>query len=452
MGKNSPPFGVSACLTPFLSVSVSITAVLTLYFVQYLHWDRDLSTAVYHAFSSLCYFTPVLGAIIADSWTIIYLSVVYVIGHVVKSVGAIPTVGSTTEHIGMYKKNPPEGNILLDVCKCIGFAINRRVRSSKYEAKRKHWLDWAEEKYSKRLIEEIKMVLRVLVLYIPLPMFWALFDQQTLNALLILVFVPIFDIIIYPLVALCRVNITPVVLSDPGIGLLNKSIDSFQVAIECVLLFTEQKAYSLILHPTELGMQCDLVEDYIDKDPSGNAFLRYPDVRCESNNCTTLDLGLLDFGGVYTFVLVEDGGKIVARKFEDVKANNVHISWQVPHICTEWSALLIYARSRPCQNDVIEAPANMKSVLQAGWLLTVAFGNIIVLIVAEGAGLQQWAEFALFAGLLVVVCVIFSIMAHFYTYVDPSQLDKLYQDDDTKGDGGDEIKEKIQDQESKEKD
>lgn len=31
----------------------------------------------------------------------------------------------------------------------------------------------------------------------------------------------------------------------------------------------------------------------------------------------------------------------------------------------------------------------MKSVLQAGWLLTVAIGNVIVLIVAEGAGLEQ---------------------------------------------------------------
>lgn len=36
-----------------------------------------------------------------------------------------------------------------------------------------------------------------------------------------------------------------------------------------------------------------------------------------------------------------------------------------------------------------QAPANMKSVLQAGWLLTVAFGNVIVLIIAEGAGLEQ---------------------------------------------------------------
>ena len=37
----------------------------------------------------------------------------------------------------------------------------------------------------------------------------------------------------------------------------------------------------------------------------------------------------------------------------------------------------------------LQAPSNMKSVLQAGWLLTVAVGNIIVLIVA-GAG--QFSE------------------------------------------------------------
>ena len=46
----------------------SFPALLTLYFMTYLHWDKDLSTAVYHAFSGLCYFTPVLGALIADSW------------------------------------------------------------------------------------------------------------------------------------------------------------------------------------------------------------------------------------------------------------------------------------------------------------------------------------------------------------------------------------------------
>lgn len=37
----------------------------------------------------------------------------------------------------------------------------------------------------------------------------------------------------------------------------------------------------------------------------------------------------------------------------------------------------------------LQAPSNMKAVLQAGWLLTVAVGNIIVLIVAELAKLPD---------------------------------------------------------------
>lgn len=40
--------------------------------------------------------------------------------------------------------------------------------------------------------------------------------------------------------------------------------------------------------------------------------------------------------------------------------------------------------------------------------------------------LSQWKEFLLFACLLLGVFIIFSIMAHFYTYVDPEQLDKVY--------------------------
>lgn len=34
-----------------------------------------------------------------------------------------------------------------------------------------------------------------------------------------------------------------------------------------------------------------------------------------------------------------------------------------------------------------------------------------------------------FAGLLVAVSIIFSIMAYFYTYVDQDQLDKLFRED-----------------------
>ncbi|XP_053185159.1 solute carrier family 15 member 2 [Scomber japonicus] len=654
-------------------------AVLTLYFLTYLHWDKDLSTAVYHAFSSLCYFTPILGALIADSWlgkfkTIIYLSIVYVIGHVVKSVGAIPLVGDSNMHIalsmvgliliafgtggikpcvaafggdqfdeenvserqkffsifymsinagsllstvitpmlradvqcfggdcyalafgvpaalmivalvvfisgsGLYKRSPPQGNILLKVCNCIGFAIKNRWRRSKNEAERKHWLDWAEEKYSKRLIQEIKMVLRVLVLYIPLPMFWALFDQQgsrwtlqaigmnmsfggsfvvqpdqiqMLNALLILVFVPIFDLIIYPLVALCGINVTPLrkmaagmIFAALAFGAATlvelsviKTVVSPAPAGKCLLqvfnlvegdvtlqfpsgtpfpqpiqyrtdppnyvtiplegsskemhitvihneetsvckqMFKQEEAYSLILYNQTTGIQCKLVPDNIKKSGDGNPFLRflntqpeainitvadetfhaisgysmtpnktvpygeYHEVSCsmDSKKCSVLDLGLLDFGAVYTVILTEENGKIEPHKMVDVKANNINIAWQIPQYILITMGEVMFSITG-LEFSYSQAPANMKSVLQAGWLLTVAFGNIIVLIVAEGAGLEQWKEFVLFAGLLLGVCIIFSIMAHFYTYVDPEEVDKIYLNDSGKEENDDDNK------------
>lgn len=51
---------------------------------------------------------------------------------------------------------------------------------------------------------------------------------------------------------------------------------------------------------------------------------------------------------------------------------------------------------------------------------------------------SKWAEYILFASLLVAVCVIFSIMAHFYTYIDPTEIEAQFKkkpqdDDDDKG-------------------
>lgn len=43
-------------------------AVLVLYLNYFLTFDEDFATTIYHAFVALCYLTPILGAIIADSW------------------------------------------------------------------------------------------------------------------------------------------------------------------------------------------------------------------------------------------------------------------------------------------------------------------------------------------------------------------------------------------------
>jgi hypothetical protein len=94
---------------------------------------------------------------------------------------------------------PTEGNIMVDVSKCIAViiptsnnyllinyviktidwkqhAIGRKFRST--DEKHEHWIDFASDKFDMELIKDIKQVLHVLVLYLPIPVFWALYDQQ----------------------------------------------------------------------------------------------------------------------------------------------------------------------------------------------------------------------------------------------------------------------------------
>ncbi|XP_051479051.1 solute carrier family 15 member 2 isoform X3 [Apus apus] len=613
-------------------------AVLTLYFLSFFHWDENLSTAVYHAFSALCYFTPVIGAIMADSWlgkykTIIYLSIVYVIGHLIKSVGAIPSLGNQTVHVilsmvglflialgtggikpcvsafggdqfeeehtaerskffsifylsinagslistfvtpvlrvvfiagsGLYRKTPPQGNVLLEVCKCIGFAIKNRLQNrSRQIPKRDHWLDWASEKYSKQLIGEVKMVTRVLFLFIPLPMFWALFDQQGsrwtlqatkmnadfgiyvlqpdqmqfLNPLLILVFIPLFDLGLYPLINMCKFNFTPIrkmatgmILAGLAFGLaaivevkinetdmprlvpeeslirvlnlaknpvkvtiqdqdlFQQPVESFQNPVEYskLLLDGEQQSlrftlqhqglslafnytvkekavYSLIVFEAEGSLSSRLITDLEAKPENGLAAVRFINGLSQDVNLTidsrrfivvqknystseylllerdkynngkciteagefTLELGLLDFGASYTIVINNvSGGAVKTWKSEDIKANNVHMAWQLPQYLLISAGEVMFSITG-LAFSYSQSPASMKSVLQAGWLLTVAVGNTLVLVVAEAAPMAQWAEFVMFTVLLFAVCIIFSIMGYFYVSVDPEDLEE----------------------------
>lgn len=69
-------------------------AVLVLYLNQFIGFSKDVSTEIYHAYVALCYFTPLFGAIIADSFwgkfkTIFILSIVYVIGMFIMAISAL---------------------------------------------------------------------------------------------------------------------------------------------------------------------------------------------------------------------------------------------------------------------------------------------------------------------------------------------------------------------------
>ncbi|XP_036318046.1 peptide transporter family 1-like isoform X2 [Rhagoletis pomonella] len=306
--------------------------ILVLYLTRQLLYSDDNATVIFHIFTMFVYFLCVVGAIISDSWlgkfkTIFYLSLVYVTGSVLVSLGAVPTLNlpaNTFTMIGLalialgsggikpcvsafggdqfkipeqvqqittffslfyfsinagslvsttvtpilredvhcfgekecyslafgvpailmavsivifvlgrplYKIKPPAGNMVVLVSKTIGNAIATKWKEKKTNP-REHWLDYADKKYDRQLIEDVKVLMRILVLYLPLPVFWALFDQQgsrwtiqatrmdgdmgswdikpdqmqILNRVLVLIFIPLCELAFYPLLGLVGIR------------------------------------------------------------------------------------------------------------------------------------------------------------------------------------------------------------------------------------------------------
>ena len=74
-----------------------IRPLLRSFFMSSLGYTKDVAMQLYHVFNMVCYFFPLFGAAISDSWldkyhTIVYLSLIYAAGTVVLSVTSIPNV------------------------------------------------------------------------------------------------------------------------------------------------------------------------------------------------------------------------------------------------------------------------------------------------------------------------------------------------------------------------
>uniref|UniRef100_A0A2K6KRK1 Solute carrier family 15 member 1 n=1 Tax=Rhinopithecus bieti TaxID=61621 RepID=A0A2K6KRK1_RHIBE len=445
---------------------------------------------------------------------------------------------------GMYKKLQPQGNIMSKVAKCIHFAIKNRFRHrSKAFPKREHWLDWAKEKYDERLISQIKMVMRVMFLYIPLPMFWALFDQQgsrwtlqaatmsgkigaleiqpdqmqTVNAILIVIMVPIFDAVLYPLIAKCGFNFTSLKKMTVGMFLaslafvaaaivqveIDKTLPVFpkgnEIQIKVLNIGNNTMNISLPgemvtldpLSQTNAYMTFDVnkltsinisspgspvtavtddfkqgqrhtllvwapnhyrVVDGLNQKPKkGENGIRFVNTFNElititmsgkiyanvsSNNASNYQFfssGIkgftissteippqcqpnfntfyLQFGSAYTYTVQrKNDGCPEVKEFEDISANTVNMALQIPQYFLLTCGEVVFSVTG------LEFSYS-QSVLQAG---EAADGGLL------------WAEYILFAALLLVVCIIFAIMTRFYTYINPAEIEAQFDEDEKK--------------------
>jgi len=636
--------------------------ILVLYLTSMLKMNNDHATEVYHAFNMLCYFSPVFGAIIADSFlgkykTILYISMIYALGNIVVAVTAIPkileavklagpmigllliaigtggikpcvsafggdqfeageeeklqsffsifyfaiNVGSLTSMLvtpilrgdvscfgfdcyplafavpailmilsvmifvsgsSLYKKCPPEGNVVVEVSKAVCFALKKRISNCGKGIKKEHWMDWAEGKYDPVLISDIKALFKVLFMFIPLPVFWTLFDQQgsrwtlqaiemngdigplgtlkpdqmqALNPVFVMILIPFFEFIVYPLAKKCHVlkrplqrmscgmflaalsfviagavqsymenaspvakmpatgfanfrliNAVPCDIKVKGAFLKGEASLSYQTSTEYFAVPTKLKSldidtvkcantltlknskvdikehftYSLVIGLNHSQLVTLQLQDAVTPLSKNRALVRFvhvggtvmDDVTVKANKSVQYDLSpyskygyhqfnakhytirvsakgtqkalamkKLSFrnGGIYTVVVQSNiaKDKLQILKYDDVSPRPVSILWQIPQYIVITSGEILFSITG-LEFAYSQSPPSMKSCIMAAWLLTVSFGNLIVVILAGAKLTEDMAqEFFFFAAFLAVVAIVFSVMAYFYKYV-----------------------------------
>lgn len=525
--------------------------------------ERYLST-----FFSLFYFSINSGSLISTFLTPLLRSSVSCFGDTTcySLAFLVPAILMTLSIIifilgkPLYKIIKPTGNVVLNVSKCVSHAIYRKITSK--SVKKQYWLDYADDKYDKSLINDIKSALQVMILFIPIPIFWALFDQQgsrwtfqatrmngeignfliqpdqmqVFNPLLVLVFIPLFETCLYPLMGKiglrtplrilsvggflaslsfvaaafvelnlektypilpskdfaqlrvfntldCNVTVT---IHDPELSIALKSMDMWEdryieakgqreLSYEAdfsicdkagitqlnktrgEISVSENQAISWAI--TQDGLSYSY-EDSIDKSDTGDPLIRgliyvdpsQPAVDLEliqdgtvvlklkvnstsfheTKELATVTSGVYDIrlnefvikevplklGGVYTVVGSVTEKESKANVITVTEPNSMHILWLIPQYVIITMGEVMFSVTG-LEFAFTQAPVSMKSLLQACWLLTVAIGNLIVVIVAEISIFdRQVFEFVLFAVLMFIDIIIFSIMAKFYKYVD----------------------------------
>lgn len=102
----------------------------------------------------------------------------------------------------------------------------------------------------------------------------------------------------------------------------------------------------------------------------------------------------------------------------DLYPNGLSIAWQLIQIFVMSVAEILFSISG-IAFAFSQAPASMKSACQALWFIAVAFGNLIVVIVAESRSIEnQVYEYILFAAIMAVGTVVFFFITIFYKYRD----------------------------------
>ncbi len=134
------------------------------------------------------------------------------------------------------------------------------------------------------------------------------------------------------------------------------------------------------------------------------------------------------FGGFKPLMRMSMGMGIASLAFVGVallqaqldRGNQLHVLWQmIPYTLITIAEVLVSITG--LEFAYTQAPKRMKSTVMGFWLLTVAFGNLLVAMLAKFGDLPLEQFFWVFAGLMALAAALFSARAYFYVPRDYPQ-------------------------------
>ena len=114
----------------------------------------------------------------------------------------------------------------------------------------------------------------------------------------------------------------------------------------------------------------------------------------------------------------------------DDKSTGICILWQLLQYIVVTASEIMFSITG-LEFAYGESPISLKSMAQAGWLLTVAVGNLIVVVIAESKLFESLAhEMLFFAVMIWLALLVFSYIAYNYTPLKLREDEELVFHDD----------------------
>lgn len=231
-------------------------------------------------------------------------------------------------------------------------------RCAQNSGRREHFLDYSVENYGQQLVNDTKCLLNILVLFMPLPIFWSLFDQMYSR---------------WP---------TQAQKMDGNLGFYTILPDQIQ-ALSPLSLIVMIPLFNYCFYPilSKFG-------------------LKKPLQKLAAGGCLA----------AVSFLI----SAYIERRIENEPINSVSMLWQLPQYLVMTAAEVMFSITG-LSFSYEHAPDSMKSVVQAFWLLTIAIGNAVVAIITKFKLFEsQTYNFLLFAILMFLDMLIFIVLAKRY--------------------------------------